>query len=347
MWPTDFKETLLDRLLHFVWGQWVALGVPGTEPAETRWVVDPEPLLVFSLEVARFDPRLFDEILAWLMVNGERLDTARLRSLIRGHDESFGRVLGGTLQFALSRMDRRKWGTLAGLSVSLYKKQPAAVFTEPLFKEKSGKPYPLVLESQPDPDFIIFFINRAKVELAKHAQEVPVNSGVNLRFLLRSLFGIGGRSECLAYLLTHEEGRPREIAESAGLFWLGIQQTLADMANSGLVSARRKGRGLEYWVPQKRWWDFLSGSAGSDITRPRPLNAMVIFPALSEFWRGIEAASASEESDYLKASKARVGLERLHAKLTQAGLDAPIPPAGLLSEEVLVQSTNQTLEMLL
>lgn len=347
MWPNDFKGILLDRLLHFVWGQWAALGVPGTEPSETRWLVDPEPLLIFSLEVARFDPRLFDEILAWFMVNGERLDTARLRSLIRGHNESFGRVLGGTLQFALSRMDHRKWGTLAGLSLSLYKKQPVAAATEPLFKEKSGKSYPLVFGDQADPDFMLFYINRSRIQLTKTAQKVPMNRGVNLRFLLRSLFGIGGRSECLVYLLTHEEGRPREIAESAGLFWLGIQQTLADMTNSGLISARRKGRGLEYWIPQKRWWDFLAGSAVLNITRPRFLNAMIIFPALSEFWRGVEAVSTIEESHYLKASKARESLERLHAKLMQAGLDVPAPPAGLLSEEVLVQSANQILDLLL
>jgi hypothetical protein len=56
----DFKSLVLDRLLALLWRQWSALGVPGHDPVEERRVIDPEPLLLLSLTVARYDARLFD-----------------------------------------------------------------------------------------------------------------------------------------------------------------------------------------------------------------------------------------------------------------------------------------------
>src|SRR3989338_4877445 len=98
----NFRETLLDRLLTFLWRQWSALGVMGVARPEEDWAIDPEALLVFSLELARYEPRLFDEILAWLKVNGHWLDTARMRRIIQGQSEATIKVVGGTLQYALA-----------------------------------------------------------------------------------------------------------------------------------------------------------------------------------------------------------------------------------------------------
>src|SRR5580658_4780659 len=95
----DFRAALLDHLLTFLWGQWTALGVLGVSRAEEKWIIDPEPLLIISLELGRYEPRLFDEILAWLEVNGERLDTARLRRLLAKQDVDVLRVVGGALRY--------------------------------------------------------------------------------------------------------------------------------------------------------------------------------------------------------------------------------------------------------
>ena len=78
----EYREQLLNRLLTFLWRQWSALGLLGESGGEEDWVIDPESLLVFSLEIGRYEPRLFDEILAWLKVNGQWLDTPRLRNII-------------------------------------------------------------------------------------------------------------------------------------------------------------------------------------------------------------------------------------------------------------------------
>ena len=68
---TEFKATVLNGLLEFLWRQWSSLGVAGQDVPEERRVIDPEPLLLLSLTVCRYDARLFDEILDWLTVNGE------------------------------------------------------------------------------------------------------------------------------------------------------------------------------------------------------------------------------------------------------------------------------------
>ncbi len=47
--------------------------------------MDPEALLLFTIEVARLDPRPFDETLDWLATNGTLLSLTRLRHLEARH----------------------------------------------------------------------------------------------------------------------------------------------------------------------------------------------------------------------------------------------------------------------
>src|SRR3989337_1561409 len=82
----EFRGYILDRLLDLLWRQWSALGVPGRTTIEERRVVDPESLLLISLTVGRYDARLFDEILDWLVVNGAFLNVQRLRNLMKRFD---------------------------------------------------------------------------------------------------------------------------------------------------------------------------------------------------------------------------------------------------------------------
>lgn len=326
----NFRTDFLDRLLDFLWRQWSALGVLGESGAEDDWVLDPEALLVFSLQIARYEPRLFDEILSWVVTNGSHLDAARLRNQVKGNPDT-GRCLGAVLQYAIRHEKQRKWKNLAVFCGGLWKKQPQADSTEALFLTKAGEPYPFasVVGAQPDADFMMFFLDRRKIEHLREGHEVPINAKANLRFLLRSLFGIGSRSECLAYLLTHDGGEARMVAEEIGLFWLGVQQTLADMKDSGLVLARAKGkRKIEYWISHKRWWDFLAYS-GQEITQPKWLDWGAIYPALWGLWQTVDALSRGAESDYMKASKLHDSLEILEREFTRAGYDLPrIPPTG-------------------
>src|SRR3954466_3464363 len=64
------REEVASRSRDFAWDQWTQIGVSGHAPAVAdRRAIDPEALLLFTLEAARSDPRLFDEVLDWLLLN--------------------------------------------------------------------------------------------------------------------------------------------------------------------------------------------------------------------------------------------------------------------------------------
>ena len=328
----EYREQLLDLILNFLWREWSALGVLGQSAGEERWVIDPEPLLVFSLQLARYEPRLFDEILAWLETNGKWLDVARLRHIIRRQDENTVRVVGGSVVFMLAHGNERKWLNLAKYCEQRYIAQPAAGWQEVLFKEKSGKDYPPAVNNN-DPDFLLFEINRQKIHVQKEAREVPVNASSNLRFMLRALFGVGGKSEILLYLMTHEAARPKEIAADIGLFWLGVQQTVSDMSKSGLVLTRQNGKRLEYRVLQNKWWEFVSPGI-QESSRPKWLDWNAIFAALYGLWTTVDAISDNSVSEYMKGSRLQDSLEKLAMEFGRAGIAVGNPPSPGLPPEL-------------
>lgn len=329
----EFREILLEQILAFLWRQWSILGVLGEAGTEDYWIIDPEPLFIFSLEIGRYDPRLFDEILGWMQVNGYWLDTARLRRILQQQKQNVAQVAGGVLQHLLSHGDSRKWKNIVQFCERLCKKEESFNVIEPLFKEKSGRFHPLVREENADPNFLRFQLNRPIIKTEREGREVPINTGTNIRFLLRFLFGTGAKSESILYLLTHEGARPREIADDVGLFWLGIHQALLELSMSGLVLTRSKGKKVEYWLSQKKWWEFLASSSLETSSPPRWLNWIAIFSALSHIWNTIDELSSGKESDYMKSSKLQDSMEIVSQEFARSGYDLPrMPTMGIPSE---------------
>ena len=329
----EYREQLLNRLLTFLWRQWSALGLLGESGGEEDWVIDPESLLVFSLEIGRYEPRLFDEILAWLKVNGQWLDTPRLRNIIEARGAGTARLMGAVLQHLLDNGgDARKWKNLVTFCGKLSPKNSSKQ-EESLFIDKAGKSHPAASKEKADPAFLKFGYNRPILKIQKAGKETPINAKANLRFLLRSLFGVGGKSEIILYLLTHEGARPKEIAADIGLFWLGVHQTLLDLSKSGLVLIRRKGRKVDYWLSHRKWWEFISPAA-SDEARPKWLDWAAIYAALSNLWQTMDALAESDASQYMKSSRLQDSLELVSTEFSRAGFDVGTPPLpGLQSEQ--------------
>jgi hypothetical protein len=63
------------------------MGVLAAPRRRSPWAQDPEALVVFTLEVARDDPRLFDELLDWLVANERLVSVRRLRAMCRTPDD--------------------------------------------------------------------------------------------------------------------------------------------------------------------------------------------------------------------------------------------------------------------
>ena len=318
----SFREFYLENILTFLWRQWSALGVAGGARAEEMWVIDPEALLIFSLQTARYEPRLFDEILDWLVINGKWIDIHRLRGITKIKDEKTQRLLSVVAYFLSQEVKsyQRKWHVLRTL-----RKLDSDIQSEMLFQTKQGKPYPKPgveskesrvggVESRQSRGSAIFHdygFLRDEFSLRKMSKSVSVVAKSNIRFLLRALFGIGSRSECILYLLTHEAGHPAEVANAIGISARGVQDALIELAESGLVFTRLKGKRLmEYWLSQEKWWEFLFGMNYEEIKRPVWLDWISLFSALMNVWKILNEIEKSK-SDYMRSSKLRESMDTI------------------------------------
>lgn len=77
------SHNLLDLSCETCWRQWTALGVSGVKKPESRSVIDPEALILFTAGLGDADPRLRDEATDWCVQFGSRFVSAsRLRNLL-------------------------------------------------------------------------------------------------------------------------------------------------------------------------------------------------------------------------------------------------------------------------
>ena len=325
----SFSQFFVKEVLDFLWRQWSALGVAGGGRSEDEWAIDPEALLLFSLEMGRYEPRLFDEILDWLVVNGKWIDIQRLRGIIKEKDERTQRLMSAVACFLSHEAGtyQRKWKTLA-----LLHRAKASTQDEMLFKTKEGKAYP-----KPATESNIFkeygFL-RESFTLRKMSKPVPVMAGNTIRFLLRALFGIGSRAECILFLLNYDAGHPSDVAKAIGLSVRGTQDALVDLAESGLVLTRIKGkRRVEYWLSEKRWWEFLSAMKYEEVRKPVWLDWISLYSALTNVLNILDDV-AGTKSDYMRSSKLRQAMEGISIKLLASGLDLPpVPSKNIRSDK--------------
>lgn len=318
-----FRDLFLENILNFLWRQWSALGVLGEARTEDPWVLDPEPMLLFSLEMGRYEPRLFDEVMDWLVVNGKWIDMQRLRGILKEKDDATRNLTGAMAAFLMKEGDERKWKNLNQFCRSRLPENSGNGQT--LFCEKDGKPHPI--SNNPDPNFLSYGFNRPRMTVRRMTRQVPITSHNTLRFLLRALFGIGSRSECLTYLLTHDGAHPSEVAKAIGISVRATQDALIELSRSGLILTRVLGkRKIEYWVSQERWWEFLSRASITEIEKPIWIDWIALFSALSKVWDALNEIDKEGTSDYMRSSKLRDSLELVGNEFAKSGLDIPAIP---------------------
>lgn len=318
----DFRDIFLNNILGFLWRQWSAIGVLGEARARELWAVDPEALLVFTLEIGRYDPRLFDEVTDWLVTSGHWIDIQRLRGILRKSSEESCRLMGAVSEFLASQGEERKWSNLAKLYFRDISEE-----REPLFKLKYAKKHGAGILGVPvDETFSKYGFFRALLKPSGKSRQVIPTAESNIRFMLRGLFGVGSRAECILYLLTHEAGHPSEIAQAIGLSVRGAQDALIELSKSGLVMTRIKGkRKIEYWLSQRQWWEFLSKGSIEEIKRPVWIDWISLFNALLKVWTTL-LEIGDTKSEYVKSSKLRDAMEIVGNEFAQSGIDIPPIP---------------------
>jgi hypothetical protein len=302
----EFRAYILDRLLDLLWRQWSALGVPGQTTIEERRVVDPESLLLFSLTVGRYDARLFDEILDWLVVNGAFMNVQRLRNLMKRFDFQSQAQLSAVSELLMKKSnDPLKWKRLAA---PCSPRNP-----EPLFFLKSGKTIPMPDEKAPE--FSAYGLLRGPIKLRGHAQPFPTKGMPSLLLRLRALLGVNARCELLCLLAATEEINPSDVARQTGYSPRTVQNTLADMARSGVVQVRSGNRD-KWYALNSGVLDLLLKPEGS----PTPwVNWAPLFRALEILWIGINDPKRQNLDPLTLASELRRLAKEMRPLLADAG----------------------------
>lgn len=305
---TNLGSDLETDLAGFLWREWSALGVLGTSTSEARWIIDPEVLLLLTSEIGRHEARLFDEVMDWLLTNSRWINTQRLRSLHIKHEIGDSCVLAAIARSMMEHDPAAKWRKLS--LVAEPKDPPEVLF-------RRGYRRLLSVVEEPDPVFEGYGLLRPARSPRSLAQPVLMKHACALQFRLRALFGLGMRADILCYLLTHDGAHPSGVAKVLGYSQKRVQDTMAEMAESGQLLVRPSGRMKIYWLDRSQWTKFLIPRS-DDF--PVWIDWVHLARGLTVLWRGIWAIDPERADDYVASSKMRTAMRAAQDDLFASGI---------------------------
>jgi hypothetical protein len=296
------SQRLRDQLVAFAWDEWAQMGLLATPHRRSPWAQDPEALIVFTLEIARVEPRLFDELLDWMLLNEPLLSVRRLRAMCI--DEVDGSLTAATLAWLADRRHRARLGAeTAGAAQSTL---------QPLFRSEIG-----VGES--DKAFASAGWLRSPLSPSHKSQAPDPMAPINLAFRLRQILGVGIRAEVVRILLTTNAPwvNAQTLARSAGYAKRNVHDALAGLSAAGVVTAFTVGAEQRY-VADRPPWAALLGSETGELPAHRDWPQLLA--VLRRALRWLDQPGLAAISDYLRSSMARDLLELVSGDLAFAGI---------------------------
>ncbi len=313
MHPTS--DRLLRAVLELAWAQWTAIGVAGVRPSSSS-IVDAESLLVATAEFGRWDPRLFDEMLDWLLANASLVDLARLKRLLLLQTSEVRRLVAAIVEFVGGRGDRRSWRVwLTGVREGDRSDSPTS--PETLFVSMERDTDVAELWGEIDEVFLAHGFARNVPALRGMSRGPDPTSAACVRFRARALTGVGARAEVLTYLWTHEWAHGRLIAERAAYSKSAVAQYLSDLSAGDLVSRRDEGTRVLYRL------------APSVAAIGRPAAPYVDWSAgwrgVAMLWRELRDWPVGAERDHARVSRLASALVKATPGLAAEGFDLHVP----------------------
>ncbi|MDX6589230.1 MAG: hypothetical protein QOI84_504 [Solirubrobacterales bacterium] len=303
----ELRKEVQQGLSAFVWEQWGQMGMLSASAERDRWAADPEALLLLSFEVGREEPRLFEEVLDWMLVNERLLSTQRLRNLAR--DEADRALAGAAIAWL------REWRRRGRAPEPEW--PPAGGSAEPLFLDV-GAPVERL-----DPAFLEHELLKGWREPERRSAQPDLEAPINLALRLRSLLGVGTRAEVVRVLLTADAPRMsvQALAASTGYAKRNVQEAAASLRAAGAAGSSTIGNEQRFELPRRRWLELLNlPSAPLHVDWPQ------LFRALRVLLRWLREHEDEERSEYMLASEARRVLESVAEDLRFAGV--PVNQGG-------------------
>jgi hypothetical protein len=306
--PGAVSRTLREQLLAWAWSEWAQMGVLATPERRSPWAQDPEALIVFTLEIARGEPRLFDELLDWMLLNEPLLSVRRLRAMCI--DESDRALVNGTLGWLAVQRPRTR---LAGGAPAAF---PTAL--EPLFL--AGGPL-----TDMDRSFAAAGLERPPLAPSHKSRAPETSAPINLAFRLRQILGVGIRAEVVRILLGVSAPRvtAQVLARASAYSKRNVHDALAGLSAAGVISAVTVSGEQRYAADREAWAALLRCEARE---LPAHQDWRELLAALRRILRFTAQPGLGEHSDYLIASRTRDLLEAVGPELAFAGIPMSISP---------------------
>jgi hypothetical protein len=304
MSASTLRDSLTARLTAFAWEQWAQLGVFAPTNRRDQTAADPEALLLFTLEVGRSDPRLFDEMLDWLLTNARLISVQRLRNLCRDRDDR------DLVEAALLWVARQ---------------QPRSRVAPAREREHhETEPLPLFYDvarhvREPDQAFLAVGLLKPATEPSRKSRPPDPETPINFAFRMRLLFGLGSRAEVIRYLVTAPvtDASALAIADAAAYAKRNVNETLTSLVASQIVTAYEHGNERRYYLDRALWGQFLRLQPdGWPTYRDWPR----LLGALRHLSRWLQDPTLDQVTPYMLASNARTLMEQLEPDLALAGV---------------------------
>ena len=225
MSATEYRATMREYLVHLVWEQWSRLGVAAHAAADAEQgdTLDPEALILLTSEIGRYEPRLFDLMLDWLIAYSRLVNVQRLVTLCRKYKWVDASLLGYIASVCVRHGGDPRW--------------------QKLVVEKHTEPQPLFLDIETQR---ALFVARSDTSALQHgwirseytrsgkvAPHLPQRAET-LLLMLRGCVGVNARAEILLLLLSGV-GKPTELASRSTFAPSTVHEILREMQLSGMI----------------------------------------------------------------------------------------------------------------
>jgi hypothetical protein len=296
---------LTERLVSFAWQEWAQMGLLFAPTRVSPWAQDPEALIVFTLEVARREPRLFDELLDWMLTNETLLSLRRLRAMCI--DEIDRKLVAATIGWLARQRPRARPKTADGDAA------PAPLQLESLFH--LDRPF-----GETDPDFAAARLSRPLLSPSGKSVAPDLEAPINFAFRLRAILGVGIRAEIVRVMLTSRTSAAtaQTLARASGYSKRNVHEALGGLASAHVLASFQIDGEQRYTIDSQTWAALLQRDpAALPVHRDWPQ----LLGTLRLILRRCAAQQQTSASEYMRRSGARQLLVQISRDLAFAGIE--------------------------
>ena len=325
---TTYDNAAAEGPLRVVSQQWAALGLSLQADRPSELVIDPEALLWCTLEVGRYDPRLFDEVIDWLELNHRKINVARLKALGPGANDIRWRILSAVATKVRRRPQSQGWQTLA----QNRKASDGRLAGETsVFLDKAGRA--LSARTRTDPDFADAGLLRGRFQGRGRSTNPNLSLPGALLLRAKGIFGSDARAYVWAALLTREGAFQASLAEQTGYSKLNVARALAGLVESGICREERRRTAKWYALVDRDAWRSLLHLERTALRWP---NWIRLFRGLVHLCRTWNRCNQGQLSEYLFASELRKAFVEARDDIFAGGLKITSPsPDNYIADEFL------------